>query len=122
MNKEEVFIDLRKCSEEQRNHIFSLLPTDKITAQIYYMIRNSDWEVLKAFSHLFFNDCSIWRLCSNRSTETYGKNELTYPEFIKLLEGGESKEVLQVDNKISIKEITELCNEYNRSGFKQKIL
>ena len=74
MNKEEVFIDLRKCSEEQRNHIFSLLPTDKITAQIYYMIRNSDWEVL------------------------------------------------QVDNKISIKEITELCNEYNRSGFKQKIL
>ena len=30
----------------------------------------------------------------------------------------ESKEVLQVENKISIKEITELCNEYNRSNLK----
>ena len=91
MNKEKYFIDLSKCSEEQRKHIFSLLPTDKITAQIFYMIRNSDWKVLKVFSHLFFNEYSIWQLCSNRSAETYGKTELTYPEFIKLFEGGEGE-------------------------------
>lgn len=89
MNKEKYFIDLSDCSQEKRKHIFSLLQTDKITAQIYYMIRKSDWGVLKAFSHLFFNEYSVWQLCSNRSTETYGKTELTYPEFIKLFEGGE---------------------------------
>ena len=86
MKKENIYIDISKCSEKEINRIFSLLPKDEITAQIYYMIRNSDWEVLKSFSHLFFNENSVWQLCSNRSTETYGKTELTYPEFIKLFE------------------------------------
>ena len=96
MNREKYFIDLSDCSQEQQKHIFSLLQTDKITAQIYYMIRKSDWGVLKAFSHLFFNEYSVWQLCSNRSTETYGKTELLYPEFIKLFEGGEEETSLQI--------------------------
>lgn len=91
MEKENIYIDLSKCSGEERKHIFSLLPKDKITAQIYYMIRNMDWVVLESFNHLFFNEKNVWQICSNRSTETIGKTELTYPEFIKLFEGGEGE-------------------------------
>ena len=51
--------------------------------------------------------------------QAFGKTELTYPEFIKLFEGGESKEVLQVDiysgelNTERISMYKKLSEQYN---------
>ena len=112
--KEKYFIDLSKSSEEQikalpqkfenaGHNILSETLSDLISGKI-----------TDGFKFLFYSP-SGW---NQNDYPLNGRTELTYPEFIKLLEGGESKEVLQVDNKISIKEITELCNEYNRSDLK----
>ena len=74
-----IYIDLSKCTEEQRKHIISLLPkTD-------YKI---DMQILKNYKYLHL--CEIgWFVDS----KPFNKTELTYPEFIKLFEGvdGERK-------------------------------
>lgn len=79
MNKEKYFIDLSKCSEEQRKHIFSLLPERKKTVQYWFDKQN----ILLYFD----NVDGLWWV--NGDIAPIEKTELTYPEFIKLFEGGE---------------------------------
>ena len=43
------------------------------------------------------------KLTETKHKELMERTEITYPEFIKLFEGGESKEVLQVENNGWIK-------------------
>ena len=110
---EEIYLDLSKLSEDQQRKVIALLPIDNISAQIYFLGSYEDWNVIKKFTYLFFNDKKVWQICFLKRE---GKQELTYSQFLDMMV--ESEEVLQVENKISIKEITELCNEYNRSDLK----
>jgi len=97
--REEIYIDLSKLSEEQQRKISVLingilnLNSDRFL--LSFNPYNQKWELHKYL---------------------YNGKELTYSQFLDMM--GESEEVLQVENKISIKEITELCNEYNRSDLK----
>lgn len=110
MNKEKYFIDLSKLSEEQQKHIFSLLPEP---------ILSDDYDIRGKYKYLLITDdydnyCDKWYVDFRYDDRT----EITYPEFIKLFEGGEETEVLQVENCISIEELTKLCNDYNRNTLK----
>jgi len=102
---EEIYIDLSKLSEEQQGKVIALLPGPEACNQ---------YEIFK-LQHfiLSLDEYNKWWVYG---TEVKGKQELTYSQFLDMM--GESEEVLQVENKISIKEITELCNEYNRSDLK----
>ena len=86
MDKTKIFINLSECTEEERNHIFSLLPDDELRTYLRY----------NKFQPYLNFDFLQWFICSHEVISR--KTELTYPEFIKLFEGGESKEVLQVEN------------------------
>ena len=80
--KEKYFIDLSKLSDEQQKHIVSLLPDRKKTVQYWFDKHN----IL-----LYFDDeDGLWWV--NGDIAPADKTEITYPEFIKLFEGGESKE------------------------------
>ena len=99
MDKSKIYLDLSKCTEEE-------------IKEIYKKIKNSDQNihtptkrdlingiVTHCYWFLFF-DGNAW---NQNETPLSGKTEITYPEFIKLFEGGESKEVLQVENNGWIK-------------------
>lgn len=75
-----VFIDLSKCSEEQRKHIFSLLPPTK-TNSLEIFEESVYLHYIEYWGKWVVDDI----LC------IYNKTELTYPEFIKLFEGGEGE-------------------------------
>lgn len=91
MTKENIYLDLSKLSEEQRNHIFSLLPTEP-HRDAYNIFRN--YKYLQFIPKSKFQEKEKWMV----DKQAFDKVELTYLEFIKLFEGGESKEVLQVEN------------------------
>lgn len=91
--REEIYLDLSKLSEEQQRKVISLLPIDNISAQIYFMGSYEDWNVIKKFTYLFFNDKKVWQICFSKRE---GKQELTYSQFLDMM--GESEEVLQVEN------------------------
>ena len=82
MKKENIYIDLSKLSEEQRKHIFSLLPEP-------YPEFDNQHDINEEHFKLHISGNSWWVL---NNYEVKDKTELTYPEFIKLFEGGESKE------------------------------
>ena len=97
--RDEIYLDLSKLSDEQQGKISVLingiLNLNKDRFLLSFNPYNQKWELHKYL---------------------YNGKELTYSQFLDMM--GESEEVLQVENKISIKEITELCNEYNRSDLK----
>lgn len=79
--KEEIYLNLSKCTEEEQKHVFSLLPTEKDLG---------DYTVDQDFKYLNFDiPMDRWFVDNN---EYENKTEITYPEFIKLFEGGERKE------------------------------
>ena len=88
MDKSKVFINLSKCTEEEQKHIFSLLPDDELRTYLRY----------NKFQPYLNFDFLQWFICNHEVISR--KTELTYLEFIKLFEGGESKEVLQVENNV----------------------
>ena len=53
-----------------------------------------DWNVIKKFTYLFFNDKKVWQICFSKRE---GKQELAYSQFLEMM--GESEEVLQVENE-----------------------
>ena len=72
MEKSKIFLDLSKCTEEEQRHL------EKLTGfKISYIKRYPYLQII----------FSGW----NQSDFTHleGKTELTYPEFIKLFEGGD---------------------------------
>ena len=91
---EQIYLDLSKLSEEQQGKVIALLPIDNISAQIYFMGSYEDWNVIKKFTYLFFNDNKVWQICESKIPD---KTELTYSQFLDMM--GESEEVLQVENK-----------------------
>lgn len=77
------FIDLSKCSEEQRNHIYSIM-RDRGEFLKFDSYTYDSWKMLN------YSAIDKGWLCSGYNWEGLkDKTELTYPEFIKLFEGGE---------------------------------
>lgn len=72
------YIDLGKCSEEQQKHIIPLLPKPEVKQQ--YTIGGD-------FKYLHYDGDFGWWV--DKEFFITEKTELTYPEFIKLFEGGE---------------------------------
>lgn len=103
---EEIYLDLSKLSEEQRRKVIALLPKP---------INEDDYDITYLHFYLIYDDedCMWWVSTKYFLAE---KTEITYSQFLDMM--GESEEVLQVENKISIDELTKLCNEYNISNLK----
>ena len=110
MNKSKIYLDLSKCTEEEQKHVFTLLPDP---------ILSDDYDIRGKYKYLLITDdydnyCNKWYVdfCYDDRTE------LTYPEFIKLFEGGESKEDFAIYkrtfNKIPYPRVEWECN----CGFK----
>ena len=75
MDKSKIYLDLSKCTEEQQKH------TKTLTG-----IKNDSERIYLSFSPIQ----NVWGYFDSIGIKN--KTELTYPEFIKLFEGGESKE------------------------------
>lgn len=75
-----VFIDLSKLSEEQRKHIFSLLP-EPLESDDHYIVEDY------IFLTTRYSDDNYWIVVSEYDAALWDKTELTYAEFIKLFEG-----------------------------------
>lgn len=84
-NIEKYFIDLIKLSDEQQKHIFSLLPEPEVKQQ---------YIIVCDFKYLHYDDDFEWWV--DKEFCISGKTELTYPDFIKLFEGGEGENELEV--------------------------
>ena len=89
--REEIYLDLSKLSEEQQRKMIALLPIDNISAQIYFLGSYEDWNVIKKFTYLFFNDNKVWQICDSKIPD---KTELTYSQFLDMM--GESEEKSKV--------------------------
>ena len=83
MDKSKIYLDLSKCTEEEQKHVFTLLPDP---------ILSDDYDIRGKYKYLLITDdydnyCNKWYVdfCYD------DKTELTYPEFIKLFEGGEGE-------------------------------
>ena len=75
MDKSKFYLDLTMCTEEQQKH------TKTLTG-----IKNDSERIYLSFSPIQ----NVWGYFDSIGIKN--KTELTYPEFIKLFEGGESKE------------------------------
>ena len=97
--RDEIYLDLSKLSDEQQGKISVLingiLNLNKDRFLLSFNPYNQKWELHKYL---------------------YNGKELTYSQFLDMM--GESEEVLQVENCISIEELTKLCNDYNRNTLK----
>lgn len=92
MKLEDFYIDLSKCSEEQRNHIAKILSDNNQPCYqgLLNCLNNGDYN--KTFYLLsFFKRRDLWDFAHEGLESTENKTELTYPEFIKLFEGGEGE-------------------------------
>ena len=101
---EQIYLDLSKLSEEQQKHTLSLLPEPR------------NWKVYAMFDNNVFLNYNADEWIVGSKIYIADKRELTYSQFLDMM--GESEEVLQVENYISIEELTKLCNDYNRNTLK----
>ena len=79
---EEIYLDLSKLSKEQQRKVIALLPIDNISAQIYFLGSYEDWNVIKKFTYLFFNDNKVWQICDSKIPD---KTELSYTQFLEMM-------------------------------------
>ena len=101
--KEKYFIDLSKLGEEQQKHIFSLLPERKKTVQYWFDKHN----ILLYFD----NVDGLWWV--NGDIAPFDKTELTYPDFIKLFEGGEEENTeISFETEYRLEEFRKIQSEY----------
>lgn len=115
MDKSKIYLDLSKCTEEEIKETYKKI---KNSNQNIHTLTKRDLIngiVTHCYWFLFF-DGNAW---NQNETPLSSRTELTYPEFIKLFEGGESKEVLQVDiysgelNTERISMYKKLSEQYN---------
>ena len=87
---ENSFLNLSKLSEEQKRKVIALLPEEKIEC---------DYDINEVCYFLIYEEDEVkWSVLHNFWIK--GKQELTYTQFIEMM-GGENKEVLLVENKIT---------------------
>lgn len=103
MNKTKYFIDLSKCSDEQRKHIFSLLPEPRDYWLFSISYKCSSLAYVQNENHGF-----EWVVCVNIAMD--GRTELTYPEFIKLFD--EERTELSFETEYHLEEFRRIQSEY----------
>ena len=74
MDKSKIYLDLSKCTEEKQKHIISLLPEPR------------NWKVYAMFDNKVFLNYNVDEWIVGSKFYIADKQELTYPEFIKLFE------------------------------------
>ena len=93
MDKTKYFIDLSKLSEEQRKSLPQIF--ENAGQEIYFLAKPTllSGKLDTYYPYLFFSlpSSNIWVFSHNKPDRT----ELTYPEFIKLFEGGEEETLRQ---------------------------
>lgn len=104
MDKSKIFLDLSKCTEEERKHIFSLLPDDELRTYLRY----------NKFQPYLNFDFLQWFICNHEVISR--KTELTYPEFIKLFEGGEVETELEAWKSVANELVQALKGLYYMIG------
>lgn len=101
MDKSKIYINLTKCTEEERKSLPQILK--KANEDIYEMsekMLNSGLLIDEDGddSYILLSKSLKNEWVAYLKSGCDNKTELTYIDFIKLFEGGESKEVLQVEN------------------------
>ena len=90
--KENIFLDLSKCTEEEQIKVIALLPEPT---------RSNDYNIDDGHIYLMYdeNDEDWWVASNFPKWHLEKRAELTYPEFIKLFEGGESDGWIKIKNE-----------------------
>ena len=102
----EIYIDLSKCSEEERKSLPQIL--ENSGQEIYFLAKPTllSGKLDTYYPYLFFSlpSSNVWVFSHNKPDRT----ELTYPEFIKLFEGGES---IKSDLEVWLNRQIEKCQQ-----------
>ena len=101
MDKSKFYLDLSKCIGEELKNIYTILG-DTLKFESPSIVFN--FPIMHYHEGMWLRT-NFFQDKAKEDNFLEDKTELTYPEFIKLFEGGESKEVLQVENKEWIKAI-----------------
>lgn len=96
-----IYLDLSKCTEEEQKNIYTILGD---TLKFESPSIGFNFPIMHYHKGMWIRT-NFFQDKAKEDNFLADKTELTYPEFIKLFEGGESKEVLQVDNNEWIKSI-----------------
>lgn len=103
------YLNLEKCSEDEIKSLPQILENagEKIHDEaLNYLSEGMNG---KTFNCLAITDFDIWTLWNENAIICLNHTELTYPEFIKLFEGGEETEVQKLKKQIDLyKECFEL--------------
>ena len=93
-----VFIDLSKLSEEQIKSLSQVFENagDKVLPETISDLISG--KITDGFKFLFYSP-SGW---NQNDYPLNGRTELTYPEFIKLFEGGESDGWIKIENETDL--------------------
>ena len=114
MKKENIYLDLSKLSVEEIKEIPNILK--KGNQELYFLAEKTieSGKLDNYYKHLVFAKATIniWVFSHYKPKRI----EIDLSEFRQLFSKGE--EVLQVENYISIEELTKLCNDYNRNTLK----
>ncbi len=97
MDKSKFYLDLSKCTEEERKNIFSLLPEPRDYWLFSISYKYSSLAYVQNETHGF-----EWVVCGNTAMD--GHTELTYPEFIKLFDDGESDGWIKIESETDLPE------------------
>ena len=117
IKKEQIYLDLSKLSGDEIKEAYSVLNNsyDDVSKSLDDMFKIGNH--IKDIPLMSYNPYSeSWMLYK----KVVGKAEINLSEFRQLFSARE--EVLQVENKINIDELSKLCDEYNRSNLNISIL
>lgn len=106
MDKSKIYLDLSKCTEEEIKEVITKIfssdfPVATLTRHI---LENMMVHKFNGTPYLLINEFDHWKL----NKTDMDKTELTYPEFIKLFEGGEGEK--PIDLNISKEDFIFSCN------------
>lgn len=93
MNKEKYFIDLSKCSEREIKELaLVMMRTKKLHEKAFnYMSKGKTFDHFICLAQTDSKEWTLWNI-----NALFNKTELTYPEFIKLFEGGEGEKTYSI--------------------------
>lgn len=90
MRKENIYLDLSKCSEEERKSLPQIL--EKAGQEVYFLAKPTllSGKLDTYYPYLVFSrpSSNIWVFSHVKPDRT----EITYPEFIKIFEVGEGED------------------------------
>lgn len=105
MKKENIFIDLDKCSESEIKELaLVMMRTKKLHEKAFnYMSKGKTFDHFICLAQTDSKEWTLWNI-----NALFNKAELTYPEFIKLFEGGDVEN--ETSLQIAIKALENIIN------------